>query len=127
MPQHGTMSGGRNRGGILSYFWLTYYPLRSDVDSWRARPFNAQMEAEAHTRTDAQLVDMLEEPGGWMVRAGTAPATPQGNLRAALFQAFDLSADGVPITHIVKLPDDAIMVSASQICRLWQRLGLLNS
>jgi hypothetical protein len=121
------MSGGRNRGGILSYFRLTYYPLRSVVDSLRARPFNAQMEAEAQTRTDAQLVDMLEEPGGWMVRAGASPATPQGTLRAALFQAFDLSADGVPITQIVKLPDDAIMVSASQIRRLWQRLGLLNS
>jgi hypothetical protein len=84
------------------------------------------MEAEAQTRTDAQLVDMLEEPGGWMVRAGTAPATPQGNLRAALLQAFDLSADGVPVTHIVKLPDDAIVVSASQIRRLWRRLELLD-
>ena len=61
-----------------------------------------------------------------MVRAGTAPATPQGNLRAALFQAFDLSADGVPVTHIVILPDDTIVVSASQIRRLWRRLELLD-
>jgi hypothetical protein len=100
--------------------------VRSVVDSLSACPLNEQMEVEAQTRTDAQLVDMLEEPGGWMVRAGASPATPQGNLRGALFQAFDLSADGVPITHIVKLPDDAIVISATQIRRLWRRLGLLD-
>ena len=68
---------------------------------------------------------LLDEPGGWLVQAGTAPAVPQGSLREALRQALDVSAAGQEVVHIVKLPNDAIFVSASQIRRLWQALGLL--
>jgi hypothetical protein len=52
---------------------------------------------------------------------------PQGSLREALRQAFDLSAAGHPTTHIGKLPDDAIRISAAQIRRLWQWIGLLSN
>jgi hypothetical protein len=70
---------------------------------------------------------MLDEPGGWMALAGPAPAVPQGSLREARRRAFDLSRGGHAITHIVKLPDDAIQISAMQMRRLWQWIGLLNN
>jgi hypothetical protein len=85
------------------------------------------MDEDNPSKTDAELVDMLDELSGWMVRAGVAAAVPQGNLRAALIQAFHLSRSGSAITNIVKLPEDAIVVSATQIGRLWWRLGLLDN
>jgi hypothetical protein len=47
--------------------------------------------------------------------------------REALRQAFNLSAAGLAITHVVKRPDDAIEISAPQIRRLWQWIGMLNN
>jgi hypothetical protein len=85
------------------------------------------MENDNPRRTDAELLGMLDEPGGWMVWAGAAAAVPQGSLREALRQALDLSASGLSVMHIVKLPNDAIFVSATQIRRLWQALGLLSN
>jgi hypothetical protein len=78
-------------------------------------------------KTDAELLGMPDEPGGWMVWVGAAPAVPQGSLRQALRQALDLSASGPSVMHIVKLPNDAIFVSATQTQRLWQALGLLSN
>jgi hypothetical protein len=85
------------------------------------------MQDDNPRRTDAELMGMLDEPGGWMVQAGASPAVPQGSLREALRQAFDLSAAGHVITHIGKLPDDAIRISETQMRRLWQGIGLLNN
>ena len=61
-----------------------------------------------------------------MVRAGAAPAVPRGSLREALRQALR-SIGGYPVMHVVKLPNDAIFVSATQMHRLWQWIGLLNN
>jgi hypothetical protein len=72
------------------------------------------------------LFDILEQPAAWMVRAGASPSISQGNLRAALFQAFEMSAADLHVIHIVKLPDDAVVLEVMQIHRLWWRLGLLN-
>ena len=85
------------------------------------------MDDENPRKTDAELLGMLDEPGGWMVQAGVAPAVPQGSLREALRQAFDLSAAGHAITQVVMLPDDAIVISTTQIHRLWEALGLLSN
>jgi hypothetical protein len=46
---------------------------------------------------------------------------------SCLGQAFDLSEDGFAITHIAKVPDNVIVISLTQIRRLWQALGLLDS
>jgi hypothetical protein len=78
-------------------------------------------------KTDAELLSMLDEPSGWLVRIGATPMVPQGSLREALRQALDVSGAGHEVMHIVKVPNDAIFVSSSQIRRLWQALGLLNS
>lgn len=77
-------------------------------------------------RSDNELFGMLDQPAAWMVRAGASPGIPQENLRAALFQAFEMSAADLHVTHIVKLPDDAIALEVMQIHRLWWRLGLLG-
>jgi hypothetical protein len=84
------------------------------------------MADENHSRTDAELAGMLDEPGGWTVRAEASAAIPQAQLRAALFQAFELSAAGLRVTQIVKAPDDAVALDVMQIHRLWWRLGLLG-
>jgi hypothetical protein len=85
------------------------------------------MDEDNPHQTDAELLGLLNEQGGWMARAGAAPAVPRGSLREALRQAFNLLAAGLAITHIVKLPDDAIEISAPQIRRLWQWIGRLNN
>ena len=84
------------------------------------------MEGAPQNKTDDELFGMLDQPAVWMVRAGASPAIPQGNLRAVLVQAFELSAADLRITHIVKLPEDAVVVGVMQIHRLWWRLGLLG-
>jgi hypothetical protein len=91
------------------------------------RSCNRHVHDNNPSRTDAELMGLLDDPRGWMVRAGAELAVPQGSLRGALRQAFDLSAAGRAITHIVKLPDAAIVISATQMRRLWQALGLLDS
>lgn len=84
------------------------------------------MGEECQGRTDAELADILDEPGRWVVRAGEAPGIPEADLRAALFQAFSLSGAGFRVTNIVKVPDDAVVVGVAQIHRLWWRIGLLG-
>ena len=96
------------------------------IDASPAPFFNSCMADENHSRTDAELAGMLDEPGGWMVRAEASAAIPQTQLRAALFQAFELSAAGLRVTQIVKAPDDAVALDVMQIHRLWWRLGLLG-
>jgi hypothetical protein len=44
-----------------------------------------------------------------------------------LRQALDLSASGFSVMHIVKLPNDAIFLSATQVRRLWEALGMLTN
>jgi hypothetical protein len=84
------------------------------------------VEEDNPSRTDAEPMGLLDKPTGWMVRARAELAVPQESLRGALRQAFELSAAGRAITHIVKLPDDVIVISATQIRRLWQALGLMD-
>jgi len=85
------------------------------------------MDADNPRRADAELLGMLDDRGGWMIRAGAEQAVPQASLRQALRQALDLSASGLSVMHIVKLPNDAIFISATQIQRLWQALGWLSN
>ena len=96
------------------------------IDGAPAPSSNSCMADENHSRTDAELAGLLDEPGGWMVQAEASAAIPQGRLRAALFQAFNLSSAGFRVTQIVKLPDNAIALDAMQIHRLWWRVGLLD-
>jgi hypothetical protein len=91
------------------------------------RSCSRHVEEDNPSRTDAELMGLLDDPSGWMVWAGDASAAPRGSLREALSQAFDLSEDGFAITHIAKVPDDVIVISLTQIRRLWQALGLLDS
>ena len=58
------------------------------------------------------------------VRAGEAPAVAQRSLREALRHARDLFGSGFSVMHIVKLPNDAIFVSSTQVRRLWEALGM---
>jgi hypothetical protein len=96
-------------------------------DTFYREPPNRAMNDDNPRKTDAELLGMLDEPGGWMVRARAAPAVPQGSLREALRQALDLSASGFSVMHIVKLPNDAIFLSATQVRRLWEALGMLTN
>jgi hypothetical protein len=84
------------------------------------------MGEERDGRTDSELAGILDEPGRWVVRAGEAAGISEANLRAALFQAFNLSGAGFRVTNIGKVPDDAVVVSVAQIHRLWWRIGLLG-
>jgi hypothetical protein len=94
------------------------------ADTFYREPSDRVMNDDNPRKADAELLGMLDEAGGWMVRAGATPAVPQGSLREALRQARDLSASGFSVMHIVKLPNDAIFVSATQVCRLWKALGM---
>ncbi len=96
------------------------------MDGGLAPSSNSSMADEVHSRTDAELVGMLDEPAGWMVQADAAAALPQTHLRAALFQAFELTAAGLRVKQIVKAPDDQVALGVMQIHRLWWRLGLLG-
>jgi len=48
----------------------------------------------------------------------------QRSLREALRHARDLFGSGFSVMHIVKLPNDAIFVSSTQVRRLWEALGM---
>jgi len=80
------------------------------------------MEGEL-TRTDVQLLSHLDDPDLWLVRSNSGILlTRSVTLRHALRQARGLLAMGVLPATIVKEPNDQVVVSADQICRLWQRL-----
>jgi len=67
----------------------------------------------------------LLESGPWIVRAGPQPAAPRVSLREALEQARALSAQGLAITHLERVPNE-IVIGAVQVFRLWQKLGMIN-
>lgn len=82
------------------------------------------MTGERSLKSDDDLIGLLES-GPWTVRAGPQPAASQPSLRDALQQARDLSARGVAITYLASGPDEAIVIGAVQVCRLWRRLGMV--
>jgi hypothetical protein len=82
------------------------------------------MTGERSLKSDDDLIGLLES-GPWTVRAGPQPAAFQLSLRDALQQARDLSTRGIAITYLASGPDEAIVIGAVQVCRLWQRLGMI--
>jgi hypothetical protein len=82
------------------------------------------MTGERSLKSDDDLIGLLES-GPWTVRAGPQPAASRPSLRDALQQARDLSARGIAITHLARGPDESIVIGAVQVCRLWQRLGMV--
>jgi hypothetical protein len=77
---------------------------------------------ERSLKSDDDLIGLLES-GPWIVRAGPEPAASQ--VREALKQARALSARGLAITHLERVPGE-IVVGAVQVFRLWQRLGMIS-
>jgi hypothetical protein len=82
------------------------------------------MTKERSLRSDDDLIELLESRP-WIVRAGPQPAASQVSLREALEKARALSAQGLAITHLERVPNE-IVVGAVQIFRLWQKLGMIN-
>lgn len=83
------------------------------------------MTKERALRSDDDLIGLLES-GPWIVRAGPQPGASQVSLREALRQARLLSAQGLAITHLERIPGE-IVVGAVQVFRLWQKLGMISS
>jgi hypothetical protein len=71
-----------------------------------------------------QLLQMLDEPGTWLIRGGPTGVMegPTGSLRAALARSRDLSLQGHSPGPIVRMPHDGVVVLPIQIFRLWRRL-----
>jgi hypothetical protein len=82
------------------------------------------MTEERSLKSDDDLIGLLES-GPWIVRAGPQPAASRVSLREALQQARALSAQGLAITHLERVPDE-IVIGAVQVFRLWQKLGMIN-
>jgi hypothetical protein len=82
------------------------------------------MTKERSLRSDDDLIGLLES-GPWIVRAGPQPAASQVSLREALAQARALSAQGLAITHLERVPGE-IVIGAVQVFRLWQKLGMVD-
>ena len=61
--------------------------------------YNLPMQDDNPRKTDVELLSMLDEPSGWLVRIGAKLMVPQGNLREALPQALDVSAAGREVTR----------------------------
>ncbi len=73
--------------------------------------------------TDNELLQIIDKESLWMVRAGMTSALCK-TLREALKQAYQMSAQGSSPSRIVQMPDDAVVIDADQIYRLWQSIGL---
>jgi len=82
------------------------------------------MTEERSLKSDDDLIGLLES-GPWIVRAGPQPAASRVSLREALQQARALSAQGLAITHLERVPGE-IVIGAVQVFRLWQKLGMIN-
>lgn len=81
---------------------------------------------DGSSKSDGLLLQMLDEPGLWLVRGGRLGVLrrPAGTLRGALQQAYDVSMQGYSPGPIVRMPDDNVRVPVDQIYRLWRSLGL---
>jgi len=97
------------------------------IDYGPSRVSNNPMRVDRQQKADAELAGILDQPGTWMVRAEAAAAVPEPSLHDALFQAFKMTSEGLRVTHIVQLPNDAVVLDATQIHRLWWRVGLLGN
>lgn len=82
---------------------------------------------DGSSTSDGLLLQMLDEPGLWLVRGGRwgVLGRPAGTLLGALQQAYDVSMQGHSPGPIVRMPDDNVRVPADQIYRLWRRVGLV--
>lgn len=85
------------------------------------------MRVDRQQKADAELAGILDQPGTWMVRAEAVAGVPEPSLHDALFEAFKMTSEGLRITHIVQLPNEAVVLDVSQIHRLWWRVGLLGN
>jgi hypothetical protein len=74
--------------------------------------------------TDDELMESLDVRSLWLVRAGGPVVATMDTLRGSLVKAREMSARGAPITSIVRIPDEKVMLHAEQIYRLWERLQL---
>ena len=64
-----------------------------------------------------QLLQMLDEPGTWLIRGG-----PTASWKAPHARSRDLSLQGHSPGPIVRMPHDGVVVLPIQIFRLWRRL-----
>jgi len=77
------------------------------------------MQTETHT--DNELLEMLAEPGLWLVRGGNPPVLATAkDLQSALTMAFEASTANQTVLGIVKMPNDVVQIPAHQIYRLWK-------
>jgi len=75
--------------------------------------------------TDDELISILDVRGLWLVRAAGSIRATIETLRGALHEASRKSAEGVPVTSIVRMPNDEVIIPAEQIYRLWKHLKLV--
>ena len=75
---------------------------------------------------DDDLLSILDESGPWDICLDHEVLRTVPNLRSALYEAWRASSSSrVVAVHIVKMPNDEIVVPAEQIARLWSELDLV--
>jgi hypothetical protein len=77
---------------------------------------------------DEKLLQAIDAIGHlWLIRGGPLGVfgAPCATLREALTRAYQISSQGNSPGPIVQMPDDAVIISIEQVCRLWQRIGLV--
>lgn len=76
--------------------------------------------------TDDELIGILDVEGRtWIIHAGGGATVSPGSLRLALKSAHLQSEHGAAVTHLTRTPHDDVTIDASQLLRLWVRLGWL--
>ena len=74
--------------------------------------------------TTNEMMKIMDTEGEfWLIRPHM---TIYKTLRDALYKAYTLSLEGVATSHIVLLPDDAIVVDKREAHNLWLQLGLVE-
>ncbi len=75
--------------------------------------------------TDDELIGILDVEGRtWIIHAGGGATVSPSSLRLALKRAHLQSEHGAAVTHLTRTPNDGT-IDASQLFRLWVRLGWL--
>ncbi len=78
---------------------------------------------------DSDLLQMLDQPGLlWIVKGGQRGMLggPCPTLRRALQQASEHSSRGESPGPITQMSDNAVVIPAEQIYRLWKTLGYVQ-
>jgi hypothetical protein len=76
----------------------------------------------ANARTDDELINILDEPGTWIVTSQGRRLCFTATLRTAIERGTTFAKSGVIITTLGRLSDSAI-VPSSQMVRLWELIA----